>query len=149
MNLPERPRADSPVPPGRVLAQVGPAAQRGQAAPGTAQDRIGADRYLCPALLTLPRDDDGSLPRSGGDDGLDGGHALPAPAGDPELRDRGAGDQAPADVDYLVRAVRTEPGHAVLAHRELDPRPPAEARVALGVRVAGQGFHGDLRVEPG
>ncbi len=46
MHLPERSRADSPVPVRRVLAEVAPAAHRGQAAvlgPGPAKHRIRTD----------------------------------------------------------------------------------------------------------
>ena len=49
--------------------------------------------------------------------------------------------------DHLVRAVHAQPGHAVLAHRELHAGPPAEASVRLAYIVAGQGFDGDVRVE--
>src|SRR5579862_8350616 len=147
MHLPEPSRADPPVTSSRVLAEVGPSAQRGQAAPGASQDRIGADGRLLAATPALTRDYDGPLPRPGRDDGLDGGRALPSPAGEPELGDRRMGDQAPADIDHLVRAVRPQSGHAVLAHGELDARPPAEARASLGVRVAEQRLDGHLGVE--
>jgi hypothetical protein len=51
------------------------------------------------------------------------------------------GDQAVADVDDRVRAVRPEPGRSVRAHGELDPGPPAEAVAVI------EWLDGDLAVD--
>jgi hypothetical protein len=54
-------------------------------------------------------------------------------------------DQAFADVDHLMGAMGAQPCHPVRAHRELHPRPPAQARARF--LVTGQGLDGDLAVE--
>jgi len=63
------------------------------------------------------------------------------------------GDQALADVDHLVRAVRPQAGHPVRPHRELHARPPAEAWTLRPQRstilIAGQRLDRDLVIEAG
>jgi len=56
-------------------------------------------------------------------------------------------DQAFTDVDHLMGAMGAQPCHPVRPHRELHPRPPAQARA--GFLVAGQRLDGDLAVEAG
>ena len=55
------------------------------------------------------------------------------------------GDQALADVDHFVRAVRAQPGHPVRPHRELHARPPAQART--GLLITRQGLDRDLAID--
>ena len=170
MHLPEHARADPPVPPGRPMAEVGTAAYRGQAVTGPAEHGIRRSGVREDRRAGTPRSrgvPEGRLP----------GLALPrvmitARSPDPvattasteavrrpahgreaEIGDGGMGDRALADVDHFVRAVRAQAGHPVRPHRELHPRPPAQAwtrRLCPGILlVSGQCLDRDLAVEAG
>ena len=55
------------------------------------------------------------------------------------------GNQALADVDHFVRAMRPQSGDPVRPHRKLHTRPPAQARA--GLLVLWQRLDRDLPVE--
>src|SRR5262249_58318711 len=80
------------------------------------------------------------------DDGLHRRDPRPPVPRDAQVGDAWVRDRAVTDVDHIMRPVSTQPGHAVVADRELHPGAPAEAAAGL---VARHRLHDDLAVDAG